>query len=471
MRANPPLARGTSIWERVGVRPKLRGIVRFMKNSRFKTQSFLYFLLIALTMPGTHMQAGAQKRTYPIACGSFIQCYLVKNWGDKEWLREFKTLKQVGMSYLVLGDTLDIQSKTTYYRTQLPGFSIANGYLDTVDACLRNAEKTGFKVFIGLGSNEEWWQKGANDTKWIEDQMNIGNLAADEMHSAYHLKYPHAFYGWYWTWEVDNYRFNKPEQIKILSEALNTNLKHLGSKYPAMPFMLCPFMNSVLGKPEAYAHFWKEIFRQTAFKSGDIFCPQDCVGAGGLKLNQVPQWFAALKLAVDTKPGLHFWADTETFRESDWTSATIDRLITQMKFEQPYVEQCMTFAYSHYDSPTASNPGFHRTYLNYVKSGNLQDESIPTPINFQAKRGTGHTAVLTWEVSGETHALCGFDIIRNGSPYKRIQFTADKQQNMKQFSFIERDAVDSVETKYALKCYGFAGNSSKRVETSLPRVQ
>jgi hypothetical protein len=81
------------------------------------------------------------------------------------------------------------------------------------------------------------------------------------------------------------------------------------------------------------------------------------VGAGHIKIDELDKYFAALKNAVDTKPELTFWANNENFTISDWSSAPLSRFVEQMKISSKYVENHVTFAYSHYYSPDMGKAG------------------------------------------------------------------------------------------------------------------
>src|SRR4051794_29028449 len=109
----------------------------------------------------------SREKRHPIARGTFIQEWLVPDWTDAQWQAEFRFLREVGMEYLVFGSTADSKARVTFYPTALPGYRLADGYSNTIDACLRNAEKAGFKVFLGLNFHGGWWQKGASDPEWL----------------------------------------------------------------------------------------------------------------------------------------------------------------------------------------------------------------------------------------------------------------------------------------------------------------
>ena len=277
--------------------------------------------------------------------GSFLTGDQCESWTDVRWQKEFTAMKNAGMHYIVLtsaATSFPGKVTTTIYPSSLPNTEMAkdkngNKYPDIIDACLRNAQKAGIKVFIGIDGNNRWWESPADDSTWFYGQMRFDNKICDELWKNYKGKYQNTFYGWYWVYEVDNFTFTTPEQQRVLIHAMNIQLDHLKATNEKLPFMWCPFMNSNLGTPEAYEKMWENVFAGIHTTNGDIFCPQDCVGAGGLKLNEVATWFSALRKAVNTKPGLLMWSDVETFDLRDNTIATIGRVVSQLKIEQQYV--------------------------------------------------------------------------------------------------------------------------------------
>ena len=230
------------------------------------------------------------EEVYPRVDGSFIQSWLVVNWDDAKWLKEFEYLKEAGMHYLIFAPSAQCESgKTTrtIYPSAIEGYQIYDGYPDLIDNCLRNAQKAGIKIFLGLNMHDDWWKKYADDPQWLYDRMQEGNAVADELYGSYKSKYPDAFYGWYWVWEVDNNNFKAPGQQEVLSNALNINLDYLSKLDKSMPLLFSPFMNKKCGDAYEYRKMWENVFSLTRFRAGDIFCPQDCIGAGGLDRKSV----------------------------------------------------------------------------------------------------------------------------------------------------------------------------------------
>lgn len=420
-----------------------------------------------------------ENKSYPIVNGSFIQCDMVYTWDDKMWTKEFEYLKEVNIDYLILMGASSTEGDTikTIYNTKISGAVMKYNGIDVLDIMLRNAEKAGMKIFLGINFNNDWWIKYGYDPSWLYAQMEIGNLIADEIFAMYHSKYPKAFYGWYWMYEVDNLNFINEEQLKVLAKAININLNHLTEKNERLPVLISPFMNSKFSTPEFNSKNWEYIFKNTALGQGDIFCPQDSVGSGALNLEDVSQWFSELKKAVDTKPGLLFWTNNENFMQSDWSSATLDRYIKQLQLTTPYVTNHITFSYSHYYSPNNIHYGFHKTYLQYVNTGSLEKLNPTIPKNLKLKivdkykillnRNKVHNCkvLLCWQKSKDNIGIYGYEVYRDGNliySCKRQRIYGHVNEDIST-KFMDSLLLTYPITKhvYKIRAFDFAGNFSE----------
>ncbi len=428
---------------------------------------FITILLLSIILTPVAAMASAKKA---VADGSFLQSSLCGNWTNARWQKEFSAMKDAGMHYLIIGPVAESSNgkiTKTLYPSSLPNTEAAQGrngipFPDVVDACLRNAESAGIKVFIGIGMNDKWWSApGGIDSTWMYNQMNFDNKVCDELWNLYKKMYPNAFYGWYWAYEVANINLTIAQQ-KILTNAMNMQLDHLIAKNEKLPFMWCPFMNSSLGTPQAYQTMWENVLSGLHTTSGDIFCPQDCVGAGGLKLNQVDSWFSALRQAVNTKPGLIMWSDVETFDHHDWSSATMDRIIKQMQIEQPYVDNYITFAYCHYQSPCNTDTGYQATYLDYLKTNSLDRIPPSVPENFTAALNSHGDVELNWNASTDNIGVCGYYVYRNGGMICKKQVPR-KDQSVNTIpitSFTDSGLNQNGIYSYRVQAFDFANNLS-----------
>ena len=393
----------------------------------------------------------------PRFSGSFIQEYLVANWNDARWNQEMNMLKEAGMKYLIYAPALLTNEKgktTTNYPST---FSKGNLQNETLEKCLRSAQENDIKIFIGLNFNDRWWKMNY-DHDWLVEQMKLGNKVADELVALYKSKYPDAMYGWYWVWEVDNLNWMTEERQTTLAHALNTNLDHLSKITPGMPLMLSPFMNEKVGyNAEEYGKMWKNVFAQTHFRSGDIFAPQDCVGAGGLVLDHVWNWFSNLKQAVKSKPGLKFWGNVETFDQRYWVSAPLTRVKKQMEVINGYVGNLICFAYSHYNSPYLVNKEYHQTYLEYCKSGKLSELTIHPFIESVSTRNSTEGIEISWKIDSPT-SIGGISIYRDGILLHKIQVRVNDFPS----SFIDKEGHEN--NVYEIATYGITDKESARVK-------
>ena len=400
----------------------------------------------------------------PRATGTFVQQDMTSNWGDSNWQSEFTYMKEAGMDILVFLPCSITRGDTTHtiYPTDLAGFNTENNALDRVDICLRNAQKAGVKVFLGIQYNDDWWTKAPSDENWFFKQMEISNQVADELYRKYHHKYPKSFHGWYWVYEVSNANFRTERDYILLSKAININLKFLKQNKMRLPILLSPFMNGTFSSPKRYADNWATFFKHTDLEKGDIFCPQDSVGAGWLKMSSLDTWFAALKKATSVKPELSFWANVENFDHSDWSSATLDRFIEQMRIESRYVDNIITFSYNHYYSPNNIDPGLHHTYLNYLKTGVLDSEKPSPPTDVNAKKLPGDKYEITWKPATDNIGLYGYHLYRNGkliftTKAQRIYGTSKKGPET---HYIDDLILNRRKPAYEVKAFDFAGNIS-----------
>mgnify|MGYP002516385185 FL=1 len=340
--------------------------------------------------------------------GTFFQPYEAYSWDDARWDSEMQVFKNAGMHYLIFAPTMETDQKGKTYC-----------HYDVLEKCLRSAQKFGMRVFVGLNSNERWWKNDFSE-EWLYSQMETGNKLADELVARYKEKYQKAMHGWYWVWEVDNLNTDTPQKEQILANAMNINLDHLDRITPSMPFLFSPFVNYRVGKDkDETASMWKRILPKVHFRGGDIFCPQDCVGAGGLELNMQEEWMRALSEAARTVEGLKFWVNVETFDQKHWSSAPLTRVVEQLRTANWVSSNIICFSYSAYNSPNAVNDNYDKVYREYLKTGALPDATVPAaPSGLKIKKVKDGIR-LTWKCSGEENTA-GYNVYRDGGLVKKI---------------------------------------------------
>ncbi|SHF89338.1 protein of unknown function [Mariniphaga anaerophila] len=419
--------------------------------------AYLIFLII-ISFGCNSAENTPPQKSHPVATGTFIQDNLIARWDDQRWQQELAMLKEVGMEYLVLAPTLYSNTDNiprTIYNSEIPG-TVKKHNSDLVENCLRNAKEAGFKVFLGLNFHENWWTASFSP-EWLFAQMETGNQVATELVKKYKNKYPNTMYGWYWVWEVDNLNVKTTERQDVLINALNININHLNEITPEMPFMLCPFVNYRVGNSPENAEMWKYVLPRVNFRKGDIFAPQDCVGAGGLELEMVDEWFSTMADAVKLVPGLEFWSDAETFDQQFWTAAPLDRFVKQMEAVSPYVSNIITFAYSHYYSPFLKTDEFHKTYMHYVHEGTFPDSQEPSPVRAVIANKSNGAVTISWDEPESKLSLAGFYVFKNDELIADLQYNA--QGNCKTF-FNDTETSSDGKNIYKVCAYSADGKMS-----------
>ena len=331
----------------------------------------------------------------PIASGSIIQGWAAGYYTNDQWAAEFGYMKEAAITKLIVASTVDESSDAavpsyapttmlSMYPSAIPGVNIRADLTPGTDTppletILRYAEANGVQVYLGLNLYFAAWFYGdpatytrtfITDPNWCLDEATRGNAIATELVNLYLAKYPHAFAGWYWPWEIDN----SPEILaddataKIV-QMLNANLDHLADISPGLPVILSPFYNPTMASPDTTGAFWQKVFAQMPnFGANGILAPQDGIGAGDVALPQVAPYFEAFQQALVTKPGVTLWANCETFMGNPPVTAPMDRVIQQFQTVAPFVSDIITFSYSHYDSPLHAEPSVQAQWVAYVNS-------------------------------------------------------------------------------------------------------
>lgn len=380
--------------------------------------------------------------------GTFIQHWLVSQWSLAQWNNEMQVLAEAGMKYLVFTPLQEDDDAPDY---------------DSLERCLTSAKRNGIKVFVGTNFHKNWWGKHVT-SDWLNEQMQTGLTIAREAYDRFHAIYGDTLYGWYWDWEVDNLNWNSDERKSMLVTAMNISLDGLTALDAGMPLLFCPFFNPTYGAAKKYGEFWKSVFPQLHLRSGDIFAPQDCVGASGIKPQNVKTWFSQFKDAVATVNGLQLWADIELFQqfrqidEDKFVTAPFERMPSQIDAVKSFVQGIICFAYTHYYSPNEVREDYHAAYKAYLKDGTLPSPGSPARISSHNKNvGTG--VELSWTFASKTD-IDGVAIYKNNNLLIKLQVKKEKGEYKYPDYFFDYDGKQS--DTYQICTYNINGNESAK---------
>lgn len=324
--------------------------------------------------------------------GTFIQPKSITDWREQDYDLHFKEYKELGFDHIILQWTeyYDIQNQVrrTYYPSDLAGREMEK---DLLTSLLRYCEKNKLKAYIGLNINDQWWEiisgTPAKFDEWWRQEALEGIKLADDIWSKYNTFAVRgesgAFGGWYISFEVDNLNFNTLEKQNILSKYYNLIIDHIHNQ-TRLPVMISPFFNrafSVIYGPKKWSTMWENILSQTSL---DIIALQDGIGCKrefGIfddtkrvkAIKNVGKWFEATREAIKKSgKNIELWSDVETFIEevsdgkSKFSSAPLERIISQIEAERPFVNKFTSFSFQAYQDFDKNEEEFKK-YKRYLE--------------------------------------------------------------------------------------------------------
>lgn len=343
-------------------------------------------LVTAVALTGQHAPSGAMPAGVPSAeyedeavpdqrigdgcvagmrlSGTFMQPHLAATWSVADWTEEFNDLRQACITEVVLQWTADSRAQTAVYPTNLPGYTQPTQH-DVVANALVAAESVGIQVYLGLQTNDDWWQRYSGDAEWLAGEATVARTLLDELTHRY--GHHQALAGWYVPFEVDNWHHTTRADWDVLSSFYAAVSDRARALTPELPLIIAPFFNPAGGLTPAE---WTEMW--TAILSGghiDVIALQDGVGAGNTTTDQLAGWFAATHDAIDRAGArTQLWADTETFTP-DFQPMPIRDVVANMAAVAGYVSRYWSFSYNHYQSPRQVGSAYHQEYLAYLTRG------------------------------------------------------------------------------------------------------
>lgn len=404
-------------------------------------------LAAALAVPAGAAVAAPTCTTTPRIDGSFIQPALVDGWTSTQLATEFSTLTNACITSQVIQWTADTKASTTIYPSGLSGYT-QNTSTDVVSRVLTAADTAGVSEYLGLQTNDDWWNTYANSSTWLNAEATKANALADDLYAKYGT---HAsFAGWYLPFEVDNWNFTSTASWTAMSTFYTTIANHLHTLTPGKPVIISPFFNTSGGQTSSqWTTMWSSILGSAPI---DVIALQDGVGAGHATTAQLATWFAATKSAITSaRPATKLWADSETFNP-DFTPMSISQLVADLNAVAPYVSKTLSFSYDHYQSPLVVPAVYDTTYRNYLASGTVETSAPSVPAGLTATAAGVTSVNLSWTASTDNIGIAGYRLFRDGALVKVIQGAGT--------TFADAGLSPSTAYSYTLAAFDAAGNVS-----------
>lgn len=391
--------------------------------------------------------------TTPRIDGSFVQPGLVDGMSSTQLSTQFTTLTNACITSQVVQWAADTKNNTTVYPSGLAGYS-QNTATDVVGRALTAADTANVTEYLGLQTNDDWWNVYGNDSVWLNSEATKANALADDLYAKYGTH--SSFSGWYLPFEVDNWNFTSSASQTNMANFYTTVANHLHALTPGKPVIISPFFNTSGGQTSSqWTTMWQSILATAPI---DVVALQDGVGAGHATTGELATWFAATKTAItNARPTTQLWADSETF-SPDFTPMPIGQLVADLNAVAPYVSKILSFSYDHYDSPSQVPAVYDTTYRNYLTTG-IVESSAPTTPTAPSATNAGITAIdLSWSASTDNIGIAGYRIYRNGSLVKALQGSGT--------TFQDGGLAASTTYSYAVAAFDAAGNVSAQSSTA-----
>ncbi len=422
--------------------------------------------------------ANEEKKCEPVFNGTFLQSWMSSSWDEARWDKEIENMKQAGIEYLILQDVANKGYEaeggkwSVYYNSDLDCFEGAAFGGDVIDMALRNCEGSGIKVFVGLAMFDDFW----NETALSPGYKEVCGVMADMVEEIY-AKYGtyDCLYGWYFTPEISN-SIIRQIYIKGIADGINTVIDKINETDENKPLLMSPFSSEYLAAgPMLSLTSYVRIINGINFRDGDIFAPQDAVGAKWVREKNLERNWKLYKAAVDScSADLKLWANCENFstvvapsvlegilnppatENTVYITETLDRFTWQMEVASKYAENIITFSYNHYYSPDYVNPGFIETYYDYLENGYVLEKQAPSaPSEFTAEV-TDEGTVLNWNAAEDNIGIAYYRIEKNGKFLGRVDMV---------YGWEELTFTDTGKTgEYTITAFDCAGNCSEAVK-------
>lgn len=404
-------------------------------------------VVVQFCVPGV-----AQDCSGPSIRGSFLQPALGDAWTLNEWRDELHYMRNARLDQLFLQWTADSKEKTTIYPSGISGYTQSTQH-DVVKRALETADASGAQVYLGLQINDDWWTNYISNKPWLENEAKVANDLADDLWKRYGRHKSLA--GWYLPFEVDNVA-STPSEWNNLVAFYRTVGNHLHKLTPGKPIVIAPFFNPTADlSPSQWESMWEYVLKRSPI---DVLALQDGVGASNVTKAQLPEWFGAVRTAINnSRPSMEFWSDTETFIPG-YEPRPIRSIVNDMCAVEPYVSSYLSFSFDHYMSPQQVNPLYYETYLGYLATGKVENVRPTTPSGLTSMALDSYTIRLAWDASTDNVGVAGYNILRDG---RRVASQRDGTT-----AFLDVQLNPGTTYTYQVRAFDAAGNDSALSNTT-----
>lgn len=267
-----------------------------------------------------------------------------QNWSARDWQRDFDSMQEVGIDTVIL-IRAGYRRHATYDSAVLrDAVGILPVYDDLVDLFLSQAERCGMQFFFGTYDSGRHWIAGD-----YQREIDINRAFCDEVMERYGDR--PAFGGWYISHEINTYDDGMMKVYDVLAAHLRGLKK--------VPILISPYIKGIKQfekdaiSLDQHVREWSGVFERLE-GIVDIVAFQD----GNVAFEDLPDYLRA-NHELARKHGITSWSNVESFeRDVHIKFPPIDFRKLRYKMERAAAagaEKLITFEYSHFMSPNASD--------------------------------------------------------------------------------------------------------------------
>ena len=298
-----------------------------------------------------------------------------QNWGYKEWDRDFKCMKSIGIDTVIMircGWKHWMTYPSKFLKKEMGCFTPPD---DLLKMFLELAGKYNIDFFFGLYDSHKYWGGGE-----YQKEIDISKKVIEEVWKEYG-HYP-AFKGWYLSWEVSR----RTRGIIDIYAGAGKFCKDISGNLPTLispgiqgAKAISQFVSQTSQDkkscitPEEHEKEWDEIMAGLE-GAVDIVAFQD----GHIDFDEAEE-FLCLNKELGDRHGLRSWTNTESFDRDmpiKFLPIKWEKLLLKLlAAEKAGMEKSITFEFSHFMSPNSSYPqahGLFDRYCEYIKHGGIQ---------------------------------------------------------------------------------------------------
>lgn len=458
---------------------------RFGKAMARTVSAFKSLTVSTIPLP---VCATPPRRCNPKVTATFVQSWLSASWTDAQWDTELEDMIAAGITCLIFSDVAIKDKKsnggqwTTYYPSQLTEFGSQDYRGDVLEKALNKCQEHTIQVILGTGGYTDWDITAGLGSTYM-NFCTVGAKIAEEIYNMYYNKYADTICGWYFVPEFNNNVLLCTPYARKFARGINVILAKLTQLNPDLPFLMSPYHTKYYGAASLRntQNFWNNFFSQTNFRPGDIFSPQDAVGAGWIDITDLESVTQMYRKVVDeANKGVILWANCENFAQchsgsflvpskTEYTAfitSPLNRFVSQMNIVSPYVDNIIVFSYNHYYSPQKiQDRVYNDTYIDYLRNYELDTQKPTAPTRIDTSYRSNGQLAINWNAGTDNIGIAGYRVYKNGNFLVRrdVSSSVADPTNYPLYSCLDKNFSTSEKTIYEVECFDGAGNFSDKM--------